>query len=74
MTVGVDPRGDCEVGFDGRLMAPRAEAAATDRSRRFGRGGRFPSFSAQRRDPVENGRSLEISFASALRPRTRRVA
>lgn len=65
-----------EEGSDDRLMAPRAEAAVTERSRRFGGGLRSPSSSARRRGPVEKGRgrSLEVSFASALRPRTRRVA
>lgn len=67
-------RGVCEDGFDGRLIAPRAEAAVTERSRRFGGGRRFASSSAHKREPVEKRRSLEVSLASALRPTTRRVA
>lgn len=71
---GKFPGEGCEEASDDLLKAPRAEAAVEERSRRFGVGLRLPSSSARRRGPVEKDRSLEVSFASALRPRTRRIA
>lgn len=58
---------DCE----GRLMAPMAEAAATERSRR--EGGLLTS-SSRRLGVVEKGRSLDVEGAFAPRPRTSRTA
>lgn len=58
------------VGSEGRLMAPRAEAAATERSRLVG----LLASSSKDRGVLEKLRGLMGRLDRALRPRTRRAA
>lgn len=60
------------VGSEGRLIAPRAEAAAMERSRLVGL--LASSSSSKVRGVLEKLRCLMGRVARALRPRTRRAA
>ena len=63
------------VGSEGRLMAPSAEAAATERSRLEGLLLLLlPASSSRCRGVVEKVRGLIGRVGRALRPRTRRAA